>query len=146
METRAADLATRARQLQGQAPLAVRDPDDGQPTQWLGVALLAGAAGDDAVALLRRLLQPELRQQLARELGMAPVPVAEAKAAAAPRAEADAPVQQWLQHFQQRLRGQGRTLENLDGWLDFGFALLFCGFLFLVWRRMRRSEADGRES
>lgn len=139
-------LATRARQLQGQAPLAVRDPDDGQPTQWLGVALLAGAAGDDAVAMLRRLLQPALRQQLARDLGMAPVPVAEAEAAAAPRTEADAPVQQWLQHFQQRLRGQGRTLENLDGWLDFGFALLFCGFLLLVWHRMRRSEADARES
>lgn len=139
-------LALRGRQLEGKAPLAVRDPDDGQPAQWLGVALLARGTPDAAATLaLQRLLAPELRQQLAQALGMSPIETADAAAAVAPPADDDAPVQAWLLHFQQRLRGQGRSLENLDGWLDLVFALLFCGFLWFVWRRMRKGEGEASE-
>ena len=133
-------LARRGRELLGAAPLLCRDPDDGQPCQWYGVALLR--RGEGVAPTLAPLLHPPLRQQLAAASGMEAVATASAAAAVAPATDAPAPVQQWLDHFQRRLRGQGRSLEDLDAWLEMFFTLLFFGFLYFVWRRLRRGEGD----
>lgn len=50
-------------------------------------------------------------------------------------------VEGWLRRFETDLRGRGAQLERVDTVLELVFGLLFAGFLFFVYLRIRRTDA-----
>lgn len=137
--------------------LALRVLDTLRPAR--GLALVqSGVPHPGPGALLERILDPGVLQQVADELYLvaAPLPGVAGPAWAGPgvawrdarpadpeRAQVDA----WFVRWREYIRGRGARLEWVSLAFDAAFAALFVAFLVFVHRHLRRSEereAHGR--
>ncbi|MEQ1630996.1 MAG: hypothetical protein ABL997_01390 [Planctomycetota bacterium] len=101
----------------------------------LPIGLVAIDGGDVAAssALVARICEPAVRTAVRERVGLAEPAATDAELSP----EMVSPA---LSHFEQRIRGQGRSVERIADALDYVFLLLFGVVLCVLWFRNRKEN------
>ena len=141
-----ATAALQLQQQQGQqGGREVRSSDlgVGTPVARLGVAV-QGDLDAETEAVVRLLVTEPLRSRLARQIGLGAVGSGDV----GPRGGRfeGALVERWLQHFEDKVEGKGRGIEDVADTLDLVFTLLFLAIVLVIWLYYRRTGKNAAGS
>ncbi len=99
----------------------------------IGIAVIDGSDALAASALVAQICEPAVRTAVRERVGLAEPAATDAELSP----EMASPA---LSHFEQRIRGQGRSVEGIAYAVDDAFLLLFGVVLCVLWFRSRKEN------